>query len=207
MPKHGSFSDLKKQERENRRQFILDVAVKLFAETPFNQVTMRNIADAAGITAAAIYRYFPEKYDLFAEAYIQLGDVFIQEMKNLIAGRDDTCLTTIARKYIHNFYGAGRPLNIMVQFMLDDSISGALWEKFNQVNRLFTAQIELFFKQMNPDVDEKIAAQSFIAALNGVLITAKNYPGKSEEEILSHMERLGALIAELFQERMRPENG
>ncbi len=202
MAKLNHFSDLKAQERETRKRFILDVAVKMFAERPFSQVTMRSIADEVGITPAAIYSYFPDKNDLFAEAYNLVGDLFVKEVAEIIDSCEELCIEAVAEKYIVHFFGTGRPLNIMLQFMLDESISNDLWEKINTTNRLFTGLIEDFFKAYNKDVNTKIFAQSFIAALNGILLTAKNYPKKSEEQILAHMKGLSCFIAGMFRDHI-----
>lgn len=202
MEQSNNFLLLKTQEKEKRKQFILDAAVQMFVEKPFSQITMRSIADAVGITPAAIYSYFPDKNDLYAEAYIAVGDTFIQEVTEIIENCNDFCIEAVAEKYISHFYGTGRPLNILMQFMLDESISNALWEKINTTNRLFTVLIEGFFQRFNKEAEAKLLAQSFIAALNGILLTAKNYPGKSEEEILEHMKTLSAVIAGMFRDKL-----
>lgn len=46
------------------RTMILDESVKLLAEKGFHGTTMRDLAKAVGITAGAIYYYFPTKEDL-----------------------------------------------------------------------------------------------------------------------------------------------
>ena len=202
MNSDNHFIQLKTREKERRKQCILDAAVTMFAEKPFSQVTMRAIADAVGITPAAIYSYFPDKNDLFAEAYRAVGDVFIREVSEMIEDCEDFCIEAVAEKYISHFYGTGRPLNIMMQFMLDESITTSLWEKINSTNRQFTGLIEDFFKTASKNTDAKILAQSFIAALNGILLTAKNYPKKTEEEILAHMKDLSRVIAGMFRKEI-----
>jgi AcrR family transcriptional regulator len=54
-------------DRETRRQ-ILDAAEALFIERGFKGVSMKDVADAVEITAAALYYHFPNgKEELFAE--------------------------------------------------------------------------------------------------------------------------------------------
>jgi AcrR family transcriptional regulator len=197
-----NFADLKKQERENRKSFILDVAAKVFAERPFNQVTMRNIAKETGVTPTAIYRYFPDKHTLFAEIYIKAAKEVIKEIYGTIENSNDFCIEEVAVNYISHFHSADQHLKIIMQFMLDDSISNDLWENINLMNRLFSEQIEILFKKYNSSIESKILAQSFIASLNGILLSAKNHPKKSDEEILEHMKRLTILIAQLFKDKI-----
>ena len=56
--------------RENRsvlkRRAIVDAATRLFAEQGLTAVTMANLAAAAGVSTATLYRYFTAKEDVFA---------------------------------------------------------------------------------------------------------------------------------------------
>src|SRR5262245_21160106 len=50
----------------DRRQQILDVAVALFSQKGFRGTTTREIALAAGVNEAIIFRHFATKSDLYA---------------------------------------------------------------------------------------------------------------------------------------------
>ncbi|MFE0381301.1 TetR/AcrR family transcriptional regulator [Streptomyces inhibens] len=58
---------------ERRRQ-LLGVAAQLFAAKPYDEVFMEDVAERAGISRALLYRYFPNKRDLFAAIYQQAAD-------------------------------------------------------------------------------------------------------------------------------------
>ncbi|WP_353940923.1 TetR/AcrR family transcriptional regulator [Streptomyces sp. HUAS MG91] len=58
----------------NRRQLIVDAAGRLFSERGFHAASMEEIAARVGITAAALYRHFPNKYALFAECAHTMAD-------------------------------------------------------------------------------------------------------------------------------------
>lgn len=51
----------------NRRQLIVEAAGRVFSEHGYHAASMEEIAARVGITAAALYRHFPNKYALFAE--------------------------------------------------------------------------------------------------------------------------------------------
>jgi AcrR family transcriptional regulator len=50
----------------DRREQILEAAVKSFAECGFHQTTMHDISDRAGISVGLIYRYFKSKEEMIA---------------------------------------------------------------------------------------------------------------------------------------------
>ncbi|MFE7165922.1 TetR/AcrR family transcriptional regulator [Streptomyces sp. NPDC057616] len=51
----------------NRRQLIVEAAGRVFSERGYHAASMEEIASGVGISAAALYRHFPNKYALFAE--------------------------------------------------------------------------------------------------------------------------------------------
>jgi TetR/AcrR family transcriptional regulator len=51
---------------EDRRRQLLDVAIQLFSQRGFSGTTTREIAAAAGVTEAIIFRHFATKQDLYA---------------------------------------------------------------------------------------------------------------------------------------------
>ncbi|MEG3616554.1 helix-turn-helix domain-containing protein [Isoptericola haloaureus] len=51
----------------DRRQVIEAAAAVAFAERGYHRVAMQDVADEVGITAAALYRHFDNKYELFRE--------------------------------------------------------------------------------------------------------------------------------------------
>jgi AcrR family transcriptional regulator len=53
---------------EDRREQILESALKVFAEKGFDRATNKDIARAAGITPGLIYHYFKSKHDVLKEA-------------------------------------------------------------------------------------------------------------------------------------------
>lgn len=62
-----------------RRAELLDVGARLFAQKPYEDVLMEEIAERAGISRALLYRYFPAKRDLFAAIYQQAADRLLTE--------------------------------------------------------------------------------------------------------------------------------
>ncbi|WP_127481092.1 TetR/AcrR family transcriptional regulator [Nocardioides pantholopis] len=51
----------------NRRQLVVDAAGPVFSERGYHGASMEEVAARVGISAAALYRHFPNKYALFVE--------------------------------------------------------------------------------------------------------------------------------------------
>lgn len=53
---------------DERRRQLLDAGTALFAEHAYEEISMRDIARAAGVSKPLLYHYFPSKIDLFKAA-------------------------------------------------------------------------------------------------------------------------------------------
>ncbi|MFD1828423.1 TetR/AcrR family transcriptional regulator [Streptomyces desertarenae] len=59
---------------EERRQQLIDVALALFSDRPPEDVSIDDIATAAGISRPLVYHYFPGKYSLYEAAVRKAAD-------------------------------------------------------------------------------------------------------------------------------------
>ncbi|MEE1939928.1 TetR/AcrR family transcriptional regulator [Streptomyces sp. TRM 70361] len=59
---------------EERRQQLLDVALRLFSDRSPENVSIDDIATAAGISRPLVYHYFPGKYSLYEAAVRRAAD-------------------------------------------------------------------------------------------------------------------------------------
>lgn len=62
----------------NRRQLVVDAAGPIFSARGYHGAGMEDIAAAVGITAAALYRHFPNKYALFVECVHRMVDRLLE---------------------------------------------------------------------------------------------------------------------------------
>ncbi|MDA5561280.1 TetR/AcrR family transcriptional regulator [Exiguobacterium sp. MMG028] len=61
----------RQQNKEERIRLIIQEAEHLFLENGFEKVQMQDIADAAGIGVATLFRYFPKKDQLIVAAAVK----------------------------------------------------------------------------------------------------------------------------------------
>lgn len=70
-----------KQQAQETRQHILDVALRLFSQQGVSSTSLAEIAKAAGVTRGAIYWHFKNKSDLFSEIW-ELAKPNIDELES-----------------------------------------------------------------------------------------------------------------------------
>ncbi|WNV87041.1 TetR/AcrR family transcriptional regulator [Umezawaea sp. Da 62-37] len=76
----------------NRKQLIVAAAGRVFSERGYHAASMEEIAAGVGITAAALYRHFPNKYALFAECADVMVDRLVAALDEVPA---DAALTDV----------------------------------------------------------------------------------------------------------------
>lgn len=191
MKKDTSFGTLREQEREARRDIIVAAAERVFAVRPFDQVSIRDIAREAGISHASIYRYFPDQRALFVEAFLRGAEKLERLVENAAAGG----IGSIAETYIRFLIDNDQYFRMMTHFMLDGSLSGEQLERLNATERKLLERLDGAFA---PSKNPRKLSHAFFAAMNGVLISFRNYPGRSRDEVTAHMLELGRIIASQF---------
>ena len=75
---------------ENKRRHITDAAVRLFAQRPFHEVKLDDVAAAARVGKGTLYLYFKNKHDLYVtliqDGFAELVDGLREQ---LAGGADD----------------------------------------------------------------------------------------------------------------------
>ena len=94
---------------DNRRQQLIRIAIDLFSRKGFSGTTTKEIARAAGVTEAIIFRHFPTKNDLYSaildyKAEELHSDEWLEELGEYAARREDETLfrEVIARIIEHH---------------------------------------------------------------------------------------------------------
>jgi AcrR family transcriptional regulator len=64
-------------EPQQRREQLLDIGAALFAEKPYEDVFMEDIAARAGVSRGLLYHYYPSKRDLYVAILRRASDRFL----------------------------------------------------------------------------------------------------------------------------------
>src|SRR5260370_41991568 len=63
-------SALKDQKQEVVREALYDAAIDIFAKNGFDETTVEEVTQAAGVSRRTFFRYFDSKDDLLADAWV-----------------------------------------------------------------------------------------------------------------------------------------
>src|SRR6185437_7072503 len=88
---------LRERRKQETRQAISDIATQMFADHGFEDVTIAQVADAAGVAEMTVTNYFPRKEDLVFDR----ADAVIRHLADVIAARapGESMLAAVRRDY------------------------------------------------------------------------------------------------------------
>lgn len=107
---------------------LMEKAKELFIQFGYKAVSMDQIAEAAGISKATIYNYFPSKEELFVKVMRDIADEAYRDLDN----------------HLNNTDGAIAKIDVLINFSM---------EKLNQFSLAFYRDI-----MTNPYITSKIMA-------------------------------------------------
>jgi AcrR family transcriptional regulator len=88
---------LRERRKQEARQAISGIAMEMFAARGFDEVTISQVADAAGVSKMTVTNYFPRKEDLVFDR----AEVIIRGLADAVAARapGESLLAAIRRDY------------------------------------------------------------------------------------------------------------
>lgn len=200
MEENTTFADLKSEAILARRELIVEAAERVFAVKPFHRVSIRDIAQEAGISHALIYRYFPDQQSIFVEAFIRGAEEIGGVIERLIDESETPDIAKISDAFLSYCIDNDQYLRMLTHFMLDGELSAEKVEKINAAERRFFDQFDRLFRKLKKPEPVRPLSHAFFAALNGVLITFRNYPGRTPDEVKQHMLNVGRMIDRGFSD-------
>jgi AcrR family transcriptional regulator len=178
-----------------RREEILDHALRLISESGVQNVSTRQIAQAVGISQPTLYAYFPNRHALVAEVCSRTFRSLEARLRKDVAapGSAQDRLLAVARSYIR--FGLEQPDAYRVAFMLeagsgedrggDDTVLAAGIETFT-IHRGCVAD---YLGTAADEAQVMLVAQSMWASLHGLvslLIARPGFPWMDQEQLIDH---------------------
>ncbi|MDD3249970.1 MAG: TetR/AcrR family transcriptional regulator [Smithellaceae bacterium] len=194
MKENAMPADPKSEAKLARRELIVQAAERVFAVKPFHKVSIRDIAQEAGISHALIYRYFPDQQSIFVEAFIRGAEEIGGIIERLVDEGETPDIARISDAFLSYCIDNDQYLRMLTHFMLDGSLSPEKVEKINAAERRLLDQFDRLFRKLKKPEPVRPLSHAFFAAMNGVLITFRNYPGRSPKAVRQHMLNVARMI-------------
>jgi AcrR family transcriptional regulator len=198
MADRSTFALLRNDEREVRRQVIIDSTIKMLSQRPFIEIGMRDIAAEVGVSPASIYRYFPGRNDLLVEAFVHqmhmIGNDFNREMADKPMSLED-----FSEYVVDHLADNEATFQMMSYLMVVGQMPPKVLDKYNEILRYFLGEFRRVLDLNGIKGDLRILSQTFFSALAGITMTYRNYPGRGKAEIRKHMKRHARIIARMFR--------
>ena len=194
MARVSSFERLRESEREIRKDLIITAATELFCEKNFWDISMRDIANTAGVSASSLYRYFPSRDDLFIEALlIDMNTIEALLNERMEKGEGIEALAVAVVDY---FLDNEPTFQMMCHFLMRGEETPGVNEKFGAVQLRFLNIFEKVVKTLSgEEALTQLHIRAFFASLSGIVMTFRNFPGYgTDEERRAYIHKLALLI-------------
>ncbi|MCB2146350.1 MAG: TetR/AcrR family transcriptional regulator [Deltaproteobacteria bacterium] len=198
MAGRDTLNKLKQQEREIRENLIIDAARTVFGSKTYDQVSMNEIAKAAGIAKSSIYTYFPNQEALFVETAFRDTGEFIAALRKRVQAERDLSLETFINDYLDYHIEHDAHWRMITHFALHGNIGEASAEKLNQISRQVMDLLETVLKKFDYRGDTRLLSHTLFAALSGIMISFRKYPGRTEPSRIAHMKRIAKMVERML---------
>lgn len=74
---------------DNLEEKISESALQLFSEKGYKNVSMKNVAEAAGIAVGTLYNHYSNKEELFLEVFKKRLNILAEDLKTIIDKKED----------------------------------------------------------------------------------------------------------------------
>jgi AcrR family transcriptional regulator len=153
----------RRQQAEERREQILDAALRVFSVKGFAGASIRDIAREAGITEGLIYHYFESKEQL--EQGVWKERSWRAQLERILAEAAGKSLEQVLREMVRDFLGTLRENGPMVRMCAAESQRNpelaAQHLKHIEENKQLTSEFLAARKaagEARPDADMDVAA-------------------------------------------------
>lgn len=201
----STFKKLREDEREVRKALIIDAAMELFNIKSFHKIGMRDIAEKAGISAAAIYRYFPSRDDILVEALIRHIKIVEKQFEEKVK-KGKTTLEELSLASVDYLMDNESVFQMIGHFMITGHVNPGALENYNKAQRYFLDILENLNEFEGVGGNSRIMTHAIYASIMGVVLTFSKYPGRTKAEIRSHIHRLSRIVSSLFATGNVPED-
>ena len=182
---HRGGPEKRRRTSDETRKLIIDAAGKAFATRPYRDITLKDIAEEAGVSAPLIIKYFGSKEQLYEELVdFQYGaQVLFDGPLESLGERMVAMLARPLEPY--------KPLSMNILFM-----SGGSEESNRMLRDNYSTQMVDALAARLPGPDARLRAELAMSAVMGLAIMCRRM---MQERATGTVEEVVALYAPLVQ--------
>lgn len=162
------------QRRADARRAILDATLALVAEGGWSAASMHDVARRAGVATGSLYRHFPSKGELLAEAFAQ-GAAHELSLVAAIAGDEERPpldrLAAAIEAFAHRAAAAPTLAYALMAEPVGPAVEAARLESKRAHQSVFCTLLEAAAATGEiPPLDTRVAAAAIVGALQEALV-------------------------------------
>jgi len=204
MEEDKTFQKLRENERETRKNLILDAALNVFEKKTFYKTSMSDIAKELGVSTATLYSYFPSQEELFLEAFIRdlsYIDQILKESFDNSSNKEDssTAIDMLANAMVSHLLNSEATFQLISLLMTERDMPDHLKEKFYMMKQELNERMLNVLKLSgikDPDIK---TSRAFFASVIGAIMLFKNFPEKDMKDSKENIIDLVKYIVTLFK--------
>lgn len=203
--KGNTFQELREREQHLRREVIISATEALFSTKAFHEISMKDIAKAAKVSVASIYRYFDSQDDLLLAVLLKdIGNIN-QLIEDLIKAANSS-LEDISCIFVDYLLDNESTFQIACHFLIRGDKDIVVSKKFESVKAVFLDRFDSGLNAMGYDEHSRIFSEAFFASILGIVITHRDRPDV-DAEVRDYLYRLARFTARAFDNRMKQPPG
>lgn len=178
-----TFQKLRENEREIRKNLILDAALNVFEKKTFYKTSMSDISKELGVSTATLYSYFPSQEELFLEAFIRdlsyIDQILKESFESMYQKEDSTsAIDTLADAMVSHLLNSEATFQLISLLMTERNMPAHLQEKFYMMKQELSERMINVLKISGVKDPDTKTSRAFFASVIGAIMLFKNFPEK-----------------------------
>jgi len=199
MSEKVTLKTLKTNEREARKNLIIDAAERVFATKPVDKATMREIADEAGMATSSIYRFFPNQEAILIAAAVRTQSIFNDTLDRFFDEiRPEESLKTVLDIYIDFISENDTYFRMMTILMSQGNLNIESSKSLVDVMNETLTRVDRIFRLMGFVENPRPLSRYIYATLIGISVSYNKLPGINPESRIKHMKSLALVLYDMI---------
>jgi AcrR family transcriptional regulator len=187
--------------RGSRRDQILEIAVRLFAERGYHGVSMDDIGSAAGVTGPALYHHFAGKESMLVAALTPVSEgLLVGGQQRVATHPGDTAAALKSLVDFHVEFALANPAVIALHLHELDRLPEEPRRQIRKLQRLYVEEWVKVLDAVRPDLSAA-EARVLVHAAFGLMNSTPFLGGEVDRERRAALLRDAALAALLGNEK------